>query len=287
MNSALLGLVAAVTWGIHDFIGRFSSRVTGQLVTTLGLSLSGFLLLSIYGIVNGFTWPSTTAELVLSSAAGIFYAFAVLCLFAAYRIGSMSIVSPIAGGYPAIAVCYGFITGSQPTPTAWLAIAAVILGSLLVSYVGKSHEEAGHIEQGKLPEVLVYSVLTALFFAASLIAGQEATPTAGEVEVTWIARGFAVLTVLPLFAVRSMRGPAPLKWWPALIAMGILDTIAMLSVFAAGKLPLPELAIVIGGAFGAIVTLLAWIFLKEPVNRIQWLGVAMICCGGAVLSAGW
>ena len=46
MNSALFGLVAAVTWGIHDFIGRFASRATGQLVTTLGLALSGLVMLS-------------------------------------------------------------------------------------------------------------------------------------------------------------------------------------------------------------------------------------------------
>jgi uncharacterized membrane protein len=52
-------------------------------------------------------------------------------------------------------------------------------------------------------------------------------------------------------------------------------------------LTLPELAIVLGGSFGAIVTLLAWIILKEPVIRIQWLGMAMICCGAGVLSAGW
>lgn len=287
MNSALLGLVAAVTWGIHDFIGRFASRATGQLITTLGLSLSGLIVLSIIGFWRGTGLPSQPYDVALCAVAGGAYALATLSLFAAYRIGSMSIVSPIAGSYPAIAVCFGFLTGSRPGLFAWLAIASVIAGTFLVSQAGKSHEESGHIAKGQLGRVLTLSIATSVFFATSLIAGQVATPANGEFEVTWLARVFAVTIVLPFFAVRSMRGTAPFKWWPALIIMGLLDTVAMLSIFTAGKLTLPELAIVLGGSFGAIVTLLAWIVLKEPVIRIQWLGIAMICCGAGILSAGW
>lgn len=287
MNSALLGLVAAFTWGIHDFIGRFASRATGQLITTLGLSLSGLIGLSVIGTWQGTSLPAMPYDIMLCAVAGGAYALATLSLFAAYRIGSMSIVSPIAGSYPAIAVCFGLVTGSRPGLFAWIAIAGVIAGTLLVSGAGRSHEKAGHIAEGQLGRVLTLSVATALFFAASLIAGQVAAPANGEFEVTWLARVFAVAMVIPFFAVRSMRGTAPLKWWPALIIMGLLDTIAMLSVYAAGKMPLPELAIVLGGAFGAIVTLLAWLVLKEPVTRVQWLGIAMICSGAGVLSAGW
>ena len=287
MNSALLGLVAAVTWGIHDFIGRFASRANGQLITTLGLSLSGLIVLSVIGTWQGTSLPSQSDDIVLCAIAGGAYALATLSLLAAYRIGSMSIVSPIAGSYPAIAVCFGFLTGSRPGLYAWLAIAAVIAGTFLVSRAGKSHEEAGHIEKGQLGQVLILSIATSVFFAASLIAGQVAAPANGEFEVTWLARVFAVAIILPFFAMRSMRGTAPFKWWPALIIMGLLDTVAMLSVFAAGKLTLPELAIVLGGSFGAIVTLLAWVLLKEPVTRIQWFGIAMICGGAGILSAGW
>lgn len=287
MNSALFGLVAAVTWGIHDFIGRFASRATGQLVTTLGLALSGLVMLSVYGVWQGIALPSTPQAILLCAVAGGAYALATMSLFAAYRIGSMSIISPIAGSYPAIAVCFGFVTGSRPGLYAWIAIAAVITGTLMVSSAGKGHEESGHIEEGQLVRVLVLSVASSLFFATSLIAGQSAAPVSGEFPVTWLARAFAVAIVLPFFAVRSMRGSAGFKWWPVLIIMGLLDTIAMLSIFAAGKLTLPELAIVLGGSFGAIVTLLAWGFLKEPVTRFQWFGIALICGGAGVLSAGW
>ncbi len=286
MNSALLGILAAVTWGIHDFIGRFSSRAIGQLITTLGLALSGLAALSVYGLWQGISLPSDAWNILLCSIAGGAYALATLSLFAAYRIGSMSIVSPIAGSYPAIAVCFGFFAGSRPGAIAWLAIIAVIVGSLQVSSAGKTHEDAGHIEAGQLGKVLTLAVATSLLFAASLIAGQVAAPLTGEVATTWLARMFAVAAVVPFFVIRSMRGTAPFNWWPVLVVMGLLDTAAMLSIFAAGNLTLPELAIVLGGSFGAVVTLLAWIFLKEPVTPAQWAGIVMICCGAGVLSAG-
>ena len=286
MNSAFLGLVAAISWGIHDFIGRYTSRATSQLVTTFGLVLSGLVILTIYGIAAKITLPRGSYEVALTALAGASYAMATLCLFAAYRIGSLSIVSPIAGSYPAVAVAFNFATGSRPSLIEWTAIFVVIGGSIAVAMAGKSHEDQGIIEPGKLPLMLGLASATALFFAVSLIAGQIAVPLTGEIAVTWLARLFALAAIVPFFAVRAMRGPAPIKWWPVLILMGLLDTIAMMSVFSAGNQPNAEFAIVLGGSFGAVVTLLAWSILKEPVAVRQWVGIAMICCGAGVLSAG-
>lgn len=286
MNSALLGVCAALAWGIHDFIGRFTSRQTGALVTTCGLVVSGLAILTIYSLTRGTGWPDAQGQMLLCAIAGASYAFATLCLFAAYRIGSMSVVSPIAGSYPALAVVFALLTGSRPSLVAWMAIIAVIVGTLLVSMAGKAHEQHGYIVRGKLPLVLGLALATAVFFAGSLIAGQVATAQTDEIDVTWFARLFALIAVVPLFAVRNMRGATPTRLLPALALMGLLDTIAMVSVFAAGKMAASELAIVIGGSFGAVVTILARIFLNEPVSGSQWFGIAMICCGAGVLSAG-
>ncbi len=198
----------------------------------------------------------------------------------------MSLVSPIAGSYPVIGVMYGLVSGETADSAAWLAIAAVICGILIVASCGPGHEAKGHVSAGKLPQVIGLSALAALLFATSLIAGQAVTPIAGESAATWAARGFALITLLPLFFFRSMRSALPVKWWPALVLMGALDTIAMLAIYAAGNLTFPELAIVLGGSFGAVVTVLAWLTLREPVSPAQWLGIALITGGAGLLSAG-
>ena len=56
-------------------------------------------------------------------------------------------------------------------------------------------------------------------------------------------------------------------------------------LFAAGKTAQPELATVCGSASGAITVILAWIFLKEKIVYLRWLGIAATFSGIAALSA--
>jgi drug/metabolite transporter (DMT)-like permease len=46
MNAALLGLVAALSWGVHDFLARFPSRAVGPIPTVLAVTVSGLIVLS-------------------------------------------------------------------------------------------------------------------------------------------------------------------------------------------------------------------------------------------------
>jgi uncharacterized membrane protein len=66
--------------------------------------------------------------------------------------------------------------------------------------------------------------------------------------------------------------------------MGLLDTTAMLAVFKAGEMPTAEIATVTASSFGGIVGLLAWLFLREPVGAVHWLGIALIATGAATLT---
>ena len=48
MNSALLGLAAALSWGFHDFAARFPSRAVGPIPTVFAVTLSGLIVLSAW-----------------------------------------------------------------------------------------------------------------------------------------------------------------------------------------------------------------------------------------------
>lgn len=287
MTPALLGLVAACAWGLHDFIGRFASRSIGHINVTLGVMLAGFVLLTIHQWSDGGPPAFEFAAGGFAALAGAAYALATLFLFAAYRIGSMSIVSPLVGAYPAIVVAVNVALGSRPSLYAWAAMAAVMAGSTLVSAAGVGHERKGFIAPGRLASLLTLSGLSALSFSVAIMAGQTAAPMAGEMPATWLARAFAVLTIGVLLVRPSLREPAPLVWWPPIAVMGLFDTTAMVAVFKAGEMPGAEIAAVTGSSFGAVVALLAWAILKEPISPGQWLGMALIFSGVAVLTAGW
>ncbi len=114
MSSALLGAAAALAWGAHDFLARFPSRSLGPVNTVLAVTASGFILLSLWMLASGteirIVWPS----LWLVAVTGIFFALATLSLFAALTLGPISIVCPIAGSYPALAMIFAVAAGARP-----------------------------------------------------------------------------------------------------------------------------------------------------------------------------
>ena len=81
MNSALLGVVAALSWGVHDFLARFPSRAVGPIPTVLAVTVAGLIALSAWLLIGGgdirLVWP----ELWLVAVTGIFFTLATLALF--------------------------------------------------------------------------------------------------------------------------------------------------------------------------------------------------------------
>jgi uncharacterized membrane protein len=195
MNSALLGLVAALSWGVHDFLARFPTRAVGPIPTVLAVTVSGLIVLSAWLLISGgaieIVWP----ELWLVAVTGIFFALGTLSLFTALALGPISIVAPIAGSYPALAMMLAVAQGARPSAWQWLAIAGVMAGVLIVSRSGARYEDSGEVPPGKLKTVLGLAFLASLGFAVALAAGQAAVPIFGDIETVWLARLFGLATI--------------------------------------------------------------------------------------------
>jgi drug/metabolite transporter (DMT)-like permease len=284
MNSALLGLVAAFSWGVHDFFARFPSRAVGPILTVLAVTVAGLIVLSAWLLVVGadirIVWP----DLWLVAVTGIFYVLATLALFTALALGPISIVAPITGSYPALAMMLAVAQGARPSVWQWLAIIGVMAGVLIVSRSGGHFESSGELPPGKLKTVLGFAFLAGFCYAVALTAGQAAVPIFGEVETVWLARLFGLAVIVALYLWRSPGAPLPVRWLPLLGLMGCLDVLALGAITAAGNLPDPAFATVVSSAFGAVTVLLARIFLKEPIAPAQFAGMVLIFGGVGVLA---
>ena len=288
MNSALLGLVAALSWGVHDFLARFPSRAVGPIPTVLAVTVSGLIVLSAWLLVGGgaikIVWP----DLWLVAVTGIFFAAATLAMFTALALGPISIVAPITGSYPALAMILAVAQGARPSLTQWLAIVGVMAGVLILSRSGGRYEESGELPPGKLKIVLGLALLASFGFAIALTAGQAAVPIFGEVETVWLARLFGLITIGSLYLWdlwRSAKASLPASWLPLLGLMGCLDVAALGTIVVAGNLPDPAFATVVSSAFSAVTVILARAILKEPISPAQLGGIALIV-GGVVALAG-
>ena len=284
MNSALFGLVAALTWGVHDFLARFPSRAVGPVPTVFAVTVAGFVYLSLWLLIDGgalhIVWP----EIWLVAVSGVCLALATLSLFAALALGPISIVAPIAGSYPALAMILALGQGARPSLGQWLAIAAVMAGVIVVSRSGGKYEKSGHLAPGTLKTVLALGFGASVGFAAALTSGQAAVPHFGDIETIWFSRIFGLLTIGAILLSQSPRPRLPARWLPMLGLMGALDVTALGTVVAAGNLADPEFATVVSSTFGAVAVILARLFLKEEIAPAQLGGMVLIFGGVAMLA---
>jgi drug/metabolite transporter (DMT)-like permease len=284
MNSALLGVVAALTWGVHDFLARFPARAVGPIPTVLAVTVAGLVVLSAWLLLDGGTIRIGWSSLWLVAVTGVFFTLATLSLFAALALGPIAIVAPIAGSYPALAMIFAVAQGARPSALQWLAIAGVMAGVAIVSRSGARYEASGELPPGTLKTLLGLAFLASACFAISLTAGQASVPIFGDVETVWLARVFGLLTIFTLYLWRSAKVPLPVRWLPLFGLMGCLDVAALGTITAAGNLPDPAFATVVSSAFGAVTVLLARAFLKEPIAPAQLGGMVLIFGGVAALA---
>jgi drug/metabolite transporter (DMT)-like permease len=284
MNSALLGSLAALAWGVHDFIARYPSRAIGPVNTALGVTLAGLFALGLWLVLSGeplaIVWPS----LWLTAATGFCYAVATMSLYAALAIGPLSVVAPIAGSYPALAVLFALAAGERPSLVQWLAVAAVMAGVVAVAQRRGGHD--GDAEPaGRARTYVGLALVASLGFSLAFTSGQAAVPVFGEAQSALLARVFGLLAVALCYLHTSVAWRVTRASVPLIGAMGLLDVVALITVISAAAFPDAALATVTSAAFGAVTVVLARVLLKERISPLQLLGLVLIFGGVVVLAS--
>jgi drug/metabolite transporter (DMT)-like permease len=283
MNPVLLGSLAALCWGTLDFLAGTTSRAIGAIRVTAAVNLIGLIFISLWLWAFG-EFPALRHDNVWwPLLAGVSYALATLFLFAAIASGPVSLVVPITMSYPATSMVLAMFLGNRPSPLQLLFVALILAGVLLVA-LGEHHNNDPAVP-AKRRHTLTFAVLAHLTFVVTVFTGQTSATIFGGIEATWISRLAGAVAMLPLLLLSKGRGESQVRFLPLLAIMALLDTVAAVMLFAAGKTAQPELATVCGTASGAITVVLAWIFLSEKIVYLRWLGIAATFFGIAALSA--
>lgn len=285
LSPGLWGSFTALGWGTSDFIARFTGRAMGHQSALFGMLLTGAVALTLVVVVSGAPLQWTPGGLWLLAASGLSIMLATLWLYRGLAMGPISIVSPIVGAYPAIVVLLAVIFGARPSPLQWAAMALTMIGVVVVARSAESFEEIGKRSRGELRTTIAVSLLSAIGFALGVFTAQAAVPVYGNLQTIWVSRLVSLACLVLLFLGQRKRPAIPGAWWPLVALQGLIDTSGYLFLYQGSHGEGAEIAAVTASAFGAVTTLLAWLFLRERVTPVQWIGIACIFLGVAVLSA--
>ena len=284
MIAVLFGVFAALCWSIHDVIARSIAGAVGGFRTAAWVMVSGFVLLSAYVMWEGSVWQATGPAIFSGLLLGFAYGFGVGGLFKAFSLGPVSLVGPITAGYPVLAVLWGVFNGLEPTLVQWGCVGATLLGAIIVARSGEPDGGINAVEPGKMPALLFFAVMAVLGYSSSIVLGQQAAVSVGEVDATWLSRPVALLVLLPFAFFDGKRGALSRNQWIAIFVMGGLDVLGVIAVNASGHFPGKEFAGIGISAYAAISVIMAMIFLKEKVSPGQWVGLIMIVGAVATMS---
>jgi drug/metabolite transporter (DMT)-like permease len=285
----ILGLTGALCWGAADFAARFASRRVGAYRTLFFMQFFGFIALSVYlkfrggffeGIAPGWhPWA-------LAALAGVINMIASLSLYYSFQIGVMSIVAPVSSCYPALTVALAIMSGEKITALRGAGLAVTLVGVILAATSFAPNTADPKKESAHLAKGVGWAIVAALGFGVLFwFLGFYVVPAVGGTISVWVIRltSFSVLGIAAVPARQSLKLPSGGVWW-LLAAVGVMDTAAFIANNAGLHTGQVSVVSVLASLYGAVTVVLAWIFLREKLERSQWFGIVLIFVGIVLVS---
>jgi drug/metabolite transporter (DMT)-like permease len=279
----LLGLTAALSWGLADYFAALASRRTGAFRVVLGFHLAAMVLLAGLLLVTGEGLSDVSrGDLAWFAFLGVLGTVSYLAFYQALAIGPISIVSPIVSAYAAVTVvCAVVIGGERLAGGETAAIVVVILGVLLAS---SDLAQMRHLERIALLGILL-ALLTAFVIGAFVYGVAYFSEEYGWLVPIFLARGFTTL-LLVLVSLRGRewrfddRSPRLLA---TIVGIAVVDTLGYVA-FNFGVRHEDTSVVATAAAPYAVVPIVAGVFLlHERPRATQWAGIALVIAGLVLL----
>jgi drug/metabolite transporter (DMT)-like permease len=272
----VLSLVAAIAYGLSDFVGGLASRRTSAwpvaFLASVG-ALLGCLVLAV--VVPG---DPTRGDLAWGAVAGLGSGVGGAFLYRGLAGGRMGVVAPISAvGAAILPAMVGLVTGERPDVLVWLGIGAAFPGIWLVSREPTA--------DARLAAGLVDGALAGLGFGVLFSAMGQVADGAGY----W---PLVALQIFSLFAIAVTATAFKATWLPRVrselwgLVAGLLAAAAVLAFLLATQTDLLTVAAVLTSLYPAVTILLAALVLKEHIHRAQGVGLGLCAVAVALVAAG-
>ena len=278
--ASLLALASSLLWGSADYhAGNLSKRFPTMVV--LGINQIFGLITGIVLVVFTAGWIAPTLAsdgyLINGALAGLFGYAGLSCLYSGLASGRMGVVSPISSLSVLLPLVYALTIGGEKLSTP-------VMFGVIVAIVGGFLASGPEFSQGLPLRPLLLALGAATCFGTALIfmsIGSEKSSL-----LTMVAMRAATLPISLSFLIRrgNLGGVGP-RNLPLLIAIGVSDFAANLLLGIATTKGLVSLAMVLGSLYPIATAVLAFIFLKERLHKVQYLGIIFAVSGVALISA--
>jgi drug/metabolite transporter (DMT)-like permease len=264
---AVLALLAALGYGIGDFVGGVGGRRSHPAVLTIADQVVGLLGAVVAAfLVGGVATPQAWAW---GAVSGVGSGLGTVCLLRGLAAGRMSIVAPLSAVITAaLPALVGLFSGDRLTWWGWVGIVLALPAIALASWSGE--------DSGFRMSDAVFGLTAGAGFGVMFVALDRAGGT--EVGAWPLLPGqlvaLAVVLAASVPAVVRRRQPlrvaAAIRWGGAAGLLGACAYLLFLLSAGTGQL---TIAAVLSALSPAVTVVLAALVLHEHINRSQQAGL--------------
>lgn len=287
--AVLAGLGGMIGWGSADFfakkaideIGPIKSLVWAHFYGTLIL-LAAFLLRAVFDTgaaglpTNAITWGG----LALFGALQMIVYWLV---YQGFEKGRLSILNPVFASYSGIVAVFSILLlGEHANKYSLVALAIIFAGTLVLS-LDFSQRRGKRI---KLAAGLIEVGCAAVLAAVWTLGWDKFVTQKDPLSSALLMYAFMSLAAMILARIMRVKFVAVnvLQKNP-LFLMGLGEAVAYLSIsWGFSQTNLTAVVALISGAFSVPTVILAYIFLKERLNMLQFGAIITIIAGIVLLS---
>ena len=259
----LFGLLSALTWGAGDFNGGLAVKRSNPYgVVAVAHTISLGLLLLLIAIIREPVPP--IKDWLWGAAAGLTGGIGLLLLYRSLAEGRMSVAAPVSALLAAtIPVLVGIFQDGNPGTLVLFGFTLALAAVWLVS--------GGEGLRFRFDD-LRQPVIAGIAFGAFFIFLERASQTSlwwslVAIRIVSVSSllGFAILTRQPWLPKRESLVP--------ILLSSVLDTLGNASYAMSARMGRLDIAAVLGSLYPGATVLLAWVFLKESISRVQTIGI--------------
>jgi drug/metabolite transporter (DMT)-like permease len=255
--ASLLAILSSILWGTSDFEGGRLSKKHAPLAV-LGFSQ---VLGLIFGIVLMLVSGAWSAQALGSGG---------------YSTGRMGVVSPISSMGAIVPLTYALINGDKLSTITSIGVVLALVGVFCAS--------GPELSQGLPLKPLLLAIGAALGFGTALTSMSIGSQSSALMTMVSMRGATFFVTIAIALKFRTMGGFTK-KEYPSLIFIGVADFLANVLLGVACTKGLVSIAMVLGSLFPIATALLAFKFLRERLQKVQYVGIALAVAGVALISA--
>lgn len=295
MNSLLTAVLAGLTgmlgWGLADFFAKKTIDKVGDMATLAWAHIYG--VITILSILLGrllsnnavLQFPTSLKEVVSLAFFGALQAAVYAFVYKAFAKGKLSLLNPVFSSYSGLVVLMSVLIFGELIGGLQILVLLLVFVGIMIINIDQESLALRKFKFLKIPgmkEILTAAAMASIW---TVLWGHFVTNKDWLVYAS-IMYVFMTLSILFISVIQKIKlNVLDSYTWKYFLLIGISEVGAYIGISlgysATGHI---SIVAVLSAAFSVPTLILANIFLKERITKLQLLGVAVVISGVVLIS---